>query len=94
MSYSFTVRAVSKSAALALVAVELAKVAEQQPAHQADHAPAMQAAEAFVGALPDDDTKDVTVTMCGSVTGVWQGLELQQLTGASVSVSAGLATRA
>lgn len=93
MSYSFSIRAATKAAAIEQVAAQLAKWAQEQPAHQADKDQAQKAAELFIGLLPDDDTKDVSVTMCGSVTGQWAGLELQQLTGASVSVSAGLSTR-
>lgn len=94
MSYSFTIRGASKAMALASVSLKLDEIAIQQPVHAADNAQAMQAAELFVGVLPDDDTRDVQVSMNGYVSGQWEGSSLLKLTSASVSVTAGLVERA
>jgi hypothetical protein len=83
MSYSFQVRAALKAEALAKVAEELAKVVEGQPVHAADAPAAQVAAEAFVGLIVDDETKDVQVSVSGSL---W--LNETGLQEASVQVSA------
>jgi hypothetical protein len=44
--------------------------------------------------LDEDESKDVTVSMNGSLSGNWSGNNLTSFTGANVSVSAGLATKA
>src|SRR3990167_10272697 len=93
MSYSFNVRAASKSLVKALVAAELEKVAVHQACHQRDNVQAQAAADAFVDVLTDDDDKDVVVNMSGYLTGQWQGSDVTRIEGASVSVSAGLAKR-
>lgn len=66
-----------------MVAEELAKVVEGQPVHAADAPAAQAAADAFVGLIADDETKDVQVTVSGSVWSTETGLRQ-----ASVSVSA------
>ncbi len=68
MSYSFNVRAASKSAALDLVAVEFGHVVSQQSVHNKDHDAALDTAKAFVDILEVDELKDVEVRMNGSIS--------------------------
>lgn len=93
MSYSFSVRGATIALALVAVGAEIDKVVAGQPVHEADKKQALAAAESFVKLLPEDDTKDVVVSMNGSVGGVWQGSNFVRLTSASVSVSAYLVDR-
>lgn len=87
MSYSFTVRAATKIAALDLVAVEMAKIVQNQPCHAIDMSAALSAAKAFVDMLPDTPGKDVIVSMNGSVS--WtNGMPRESLCGTSMTVSA------
>jgi glycosyltransferase A (GT-A) superfamily protein (DUF2064 family) len=94
MSYSFGIRAATKALAIAAVAAKLDEVVQSQPVHKADRAQAQAAAEGFVNVLKDDDTKDITVSVNGSVS--WQNVgddERMQISSASVSVSAYLVPR-
>lgn len=92
MSYSFIVRAVDKSEAAHQVAAELDKVVASQSIHKADRDQALAAAVAFIGILPDDDTKAVQVSVHGSVG--WSGdQESPTLTNASFGVSASLVAK-
>lgn len=68
MSYSFSVRAASKVEALALVAQKLTEVVQAQPTHSIDMASASRAVESFVALLPDDDSKDVAISVNGSIS--------------------------
>lgn len=68
MSYSFSVRAATKAAALAKIVAELDKVVAAQPVHAADRPQAQAAAEAFVGLLPVDESRDVNVSVNGSIS--------------------------
>lgn len=88
MSYSFSVRAATKAEAKEKVATELAKVVMQQPIHAVDQDQANAAATSFIDLLRDDETQDVMVSVNGSVYIPTAGLQQ-----ASVSVSAGLATK-
>jgi hypothetical protein len=90
MSYSITVRAASKAAAKQAVAERFdADVVAHQLIHKRDRDQALSAANAFIDLLDDDDTKDVSVSLHGSLS--WAGGE--RITGASVSVGASLAIR-
>lgn len=93
MSYSFGVRGATKTDAIAKVAAELDKVVTSQPIHSTDRAQAQAAAEAFINVIPDDETKDVYVSVRGSVG--WQGtLDIDAVvTSASVNVSAALVAK-
>ncbi len=89
MSYSFGIRAATKALAIAAVAAKLDEVVQSQPCHKADRASAQASAESFINVLKDDDTKDISVSVNGSVS--WQNLgddERMQISSASVSVSA------
>lgn len=89
MSYSFTVRGANKAEAISAVSAELDKVAVGQPVHAADKAQALAAAETFINLIADEDTRDVSVSVSGSI---WQ--ENDAIRSASVSVSASTSERA
>jgi hypothetical protein len=90
MSYSLTIRAASKEAAKQAVAERFdAEVAARQLIHKRDRDQAVAAAGAFIDLLEDDETKDVSVSMHGSLS--WADGE--RITGASVSVGASLTVR-
>lgn len=93
MSYSFSVRAATKALALAAIALKLDEVVAQQPVHAADRQQAQDAANLFVGVLPEDESRDVAVSVSGWVSGRWQGSELLTLEGASVTISANLVAK-
>ncbi len=93
MSYSFSVKAANKSEAKAKVAAELEKAAQAQSCHERDKHQAQAAADAFIDLLVEDESNDVYVSMSGSLTGIWTDGDVTTITGASVSVNAGLATR-
>ena len=74
MSYSFTVRGALKSAAMELVAVELGKVVSQQSVHNKDHDAAIDTAKLFSDMLEVDESKDVQVTVSGSISEATTGV--------------------
>lgn len=90
MSYSFSVKGVSKAEALQKVADEMDKVVVGQPVHAKDAEAVKVGAATFVGFLEDDDKKDVVVSVSGSLA--WQAEGL--FTSASVSIYASLQQRA
>lgn len=94
MSFSFSIRAASKAAAKAAVAVELDKVVASQVVHERDRAQAQASADAYIDVLDDDDTKDVAIYVSGSLSGVWTESSLTSIHGANVSVGATLLTKA
>lgn len=94
MSYSFAILGATKAAALLLVTAEFDKIVASQACHQADRAQAVAAAEAFVGVLPDDDSKDVAVQMSGSLSGNWSGGDLTSIISANMSITARLVDKA
>jgi hypothetical protein len=95
MSYSIGVRAATKSLALAALAASFdTNVLPNQPVHQADKAQALAAAESMVNTLADDDSKDVSISLNGSLS--WENAGDNQATrfvGASVGASAYLQNR-
>lgn len=93
MSYSFNLRAATKAALVAAVAAQLDAVVAGQPCHAADRAQAQAAAESFINVIPDDDTRDASLSMSGSLSGVWTGNGLEVIRGVQLSVSAGLVDR-
>lgn len=66
---------------------------QAQSCHQRDQAQAQAAADAFIDLLVDDDTKDVVVSMNGSLMGKWTGTDVTTIEGAAVSVSAHLVAK-
>lgn len=93
MSYSIAVTAPTKAEVLVKVAAELDKVVQHQPSHKRDQAQALAAAASFVGALADDDTRDVHVSMHGSLSGPYADGDYTAITSASVGVTATLKNR-
>lgn len=93
MSYSFTFKAANKTEAKAKVSAELDKVAQHQDCHHRDKQQAQAAADAFIDLLVEDETKDVFVSMSGSLSGFWTGSDVTRITGANVSVNASLADK-
>lgn len=66
MSYSFSVKASTKVEVKAAVAAKLAEVVLSQPVHAGDQMQAQAAADAFIDLVPEDATKDYSVSMNGS----------------------------
>lgn len=93
MSYSFAVRCQSKSSAKDAIIQKMDEVAATQACHERDKKQALAAAFMFIDLLPDDDTRDIQVGMSGYLTGTWEGTDVVAVTGASISVNAGLLTR-
>lgn len=91
MSYSISVRAANKTIALGILDAEFDKVREAQPAHKVDIDQAAAAAEAFVKVLSDDPSRDVIVSISGSVNTVSsaEGVFVSQL---NFSFNGGLAS--
>ena len=85
MSYSFSVTAKDKTEALERVEEELAKVVLAQPVHAEDRFQAKHAADAFIRLLASDLTKDIVISMNGSIWKSEAGVRQ-----ASVYVSAAL----
>lgn len=90
MSYSFSILGASKADAKAKVAAEFDRVAANQSCHEVDKLQALAAAGAFIDILPDDEGKNVSVSMNGYLSGQWQGNDIVRINVASVSISAGL----
>lgn len=93
MSYSIRVRAATKAAAKAAIAVQLGQVAMGQASHQRDFLQAQAAANTFVDVLPDDDSQDVDVSVNGSLSGDWQAGDITRVSGVNVCITASLAPR-
>lgn len=93
MSYSFSLRAGSKALAKAAVAAKLDEAISFQKCHERDRAQALATADAFIDLLPDDESKDVAVSMSGSLMGKWDGSDVVLIESANVSFTASLATR-
>jgi hypothetical protein len=90
MSYSFNVRGTSKADVKAKVEAELDKVVTSQSVHACDRDQAEAAAAAFIDIVADDDSKDIQVSVNGSVG--WDR-DPTHVTAASVAVSASLIAR-
>jgi hypothetical protein len=89
MSYSFSVSGKDKAEALEKITQALETTVQAQPVHSGDIAEAQATAEAFVGLLADDDTRNVAVSMSGSI---WQNEQgVQQC---SIRVDANFTARA
>jgi hypothetical protein len=92
MSYSFSIRAATKAEAKEKISVQMATVVQQQPIHAVDAEQAKAAASAFIDVVAVDESRDVVVSMNGSVS--WSGNPEQPNIGsASVGVSAYLAAK-
>lgn len=93
MSYSFNFRSATKADAKTRLAAEFDRVVQSQPSHAVDRAQAQAAAEAFIGLLPDDEGRDVTVSVSGSVGGTWSGDLVDPISSVNVNVFASLAAK-
>lgn len=82
MSYSFSVQAPTKAEAEIKIRDELVKVCESQPVHTVDCDQAFEAAAAFLKLLADDPTRDVYVSVSGSI---WKSEAGVQSAGVNVS---------
>ena len=92
MSFSFTARGATAALALAAVAAEMAKVVEAQPIHKHDAEAVAATAGAYVGLLPEDETRDVIVACHGYVE--YQGTDAApEFVGVNVGVNARLIAR-
>lgn len=91
MSYSFSVRASDKAAAIEACKARMAEVVQQQPCHAADHDAAIANMEAVVGLVAEDPSMHVAVSMSGYLGGEWAQGELARVTSANVMCQAGLA---
>jgi hypothetical protein len=89
MSYSFSVKAPNREAAIDQAYFELNKVADRDAPHRFDVKAAQTAVAAFINTLGDDDSLDVAVSMSGSVSVQGRQGEPQSVTnvGTSISVS-------
>ena len=88
MSYSFTARGKSKAEAKAAASAELEKVVEAQPIHKHDMQTAKNVAIDVIDLLPDDDDRDVMISVNGSIGDVDEVVFT-----VSVGVTASLVTR-
>jgi hypothetical protein len=87
MSYSFSIRAASKADALTKVQEQFKEVVRQQPVHVQDFEGALDAVDAYLGMLMTDDTRDVAVSVHGSVSYQWEaGVNEAQVALSSVSL--------
>lgn len=93
MSYSFNVRAPNKAEAKAMVNAKMDETVVSQPVHAKDCAQAKAAAATFIDLLTEDESKDVSVSMNGYLSGNWVGNDIERINGASVSISAGHAEK-
>lgn len=92
MSYSFSIKAATKSEAKAKVAEELSKVVTAQPVHQYDRAAAQASADAFTDLLADDEAQDVSLSVSGWLS--WNGgTGAEQVKTANVTVTASLTAK-
>lgn len=92
MSYSFSVRAATRDAAIAEVASALAKVVEDQPIHEADRPHAFLAATNQISLLDAPATgQEISVSVSGSVC-KWK--EGAGFTNVSISIHASVLDRA
>jgi hypothetical protein len=90
MSFSFNFTAATKAHAKVRVTEEMAKVvANYGVEHATDMPAAIAAAHAYIDVLKDDPTKDVYVSMHGSVSYVYPAGAPVELSSAGVSISAG-----
>lgn len=67
MSYSFRVCEASKALALEKIEEELGKIVQAQPVHCGDQGTVLAAAKGLVNLLRQDDTRDVSADIFGSL---------------------------
>lgn len=90
MSYSFQIRAKTKNDAIEAIAKKLDEIAAAQHCHERDKQEAIVTARMFVNLLPDNEAKEVAVTMSGSLAGQWQGSDVTLISSANINATAAL----
>lgn len=97
MSYSISARAASKALALAALATTFDEnVIPHQSIHKHDREQALATAAAMASLVPDDDTKDVSITLNGYLTWTGSGTAEpapENFVGASVGATVSLVAR-
>jgi len=92
MSYSFNVRGANKAEAKAAVAAKFAEIVQQQPIHARDAAAVQANADNAIDLLNDDDTRDISVSVNGSLS--WFNADTERLSAVSISSMSSLVPRA
>ena len=87
MSYSFGFTATTKEDAKRRATAGMATAVAQQPSHARDFQAAVGAAHGLIDALDVGPGQDVSVSMSGYLTGMWNGADMSQVTGGQISVS-------
>ena len=90
MSYSFGLRGRTKADVLAKVAIEFDKVVAGQKIHAKDAPDAQAAVTALLSLLPDpaDESKEISLSVSGSVSGEYVDGEPTTLSAVNLSVNA------
>lgn len=94
MSYSFSIKAATKEGAKFQVASKLKDTVQYCKEHAQDLQQAQDAAYAFIDLLMDDSTKQVMVTMHGSLSWIYkEGVPPEEvsITGSNININAHLA---
>lgn len=89
MSFSFGAKAANKAAMVETVKAEMDKVVTQQSIHERDRDVVEATVAAMLDVLPDDDTKDLTASVSGSLSWDTDAAQNVTITGANVSVYVG-----
>lgn len=84
MSYSFNVTRATKDELIEDVMAEFAKVVEQQAVHATDAEQAKAAVASLLGLTFDDDARDLTANVSGSIWTTGAGVEQVSL---SINIS-------
>lgn len=94
MSYSFSLKAASKAAAILAVGAKLDEIVAAQAVHSRDRAAILANAEAVIGLLADNDDKDVTVSCNGYLSWSSGTVDAPVINSASIACVANHAPRA
>lgn len=92
MSYSYSIKAESKKAAVEAVVAKVEELVASQPIHIRDKVAILSNADAVIELLEDDETKDVVVSFNGYIS--VNSMLGSPTTSVAVSCSAGLVVRA
>lgn len=97
MSYSIEFVAQTKGEAKAQVVKQFERIVHEQPVHARDRDAAVAAAHAFIDALAEDLSRDISVSVYGSVSWDWDRPALEavdnQLNGVNLTVGVNLIER-
>ena len=93
MSYSFSLSATTKTEAKEKIAGEFEKIVAGQAVHKKDQQIAVAACEDFINLMDYDDSKDIVMSVSGTLSGNWAQSDVTSLTGASFSVIVALAPK-